>query len=249
MMRSSNPALSTDVFRSEGYAAVRAESMTIQGVVLKSLLLLLLVALSAGWTWMHFLKTGGNASSVTPWMLLGALGGMGAALVTIFKKEWAAYTAPIYALLEGFFIGAISAVFEAAYPGIVIQAIGLTFGTLFAMLAVYQMGLVRATEGFKMGVMAATGGIAIVYLVSIVLGFFGISIPGIFSNGWVGIGFSLFVVTIAALNFVIDFDFIEQGSRSGAPKYMEWYGAFALMVTLIWLYIEILRLLSKIRER
>lgn len=248
-MRSSNPALSTNSFRSVGYATSHSEAMTVQGVVLKSVMLLLLVALSAAWTWLHFLKSGSNPAAISTWMFLGVFGGLGAAIFTIFKKQWAPYTAPIYALLEGFFIGGISALFEASYPGLVIQAVGLTFGTLFAMLAVYQMGLVRATESFKMGVFAATGGIALVYIVSLVLGFFGVSIPGIFENGWVGIAFSLFVVTIAALNFVIDFDFIEQASRSGAPKYMEWYGAFALMVTLIWLYIEILRLLSKLKER
>ncbi len=249
MMRSSNPALSDDTFRSVGYPASRSEVMTTQGVVYKTLLMLLLVMLSSGWTWMHFIKSGNNPASIMPWLWGGSIGGLVVAMVTIFKKEWAAFTAPIYALLQGFFIGGISAVLNAAYPGIALQAAGLTFGTLFVMLAAYQSGIVRATEGFKMGVIAATGGIFVVYLASIILGFFGITIPGIFDNGWVGIAFSVFVVVIAALNLVIDFDFIEQSTRLGAPKYMEWYGAFALMVTLIWLYIEILRLLSKLRER
>lgn len=248
-MRSSNPALPADTFRSVGYASSSSQTMTVQGTVVKTLSLLLCVMLSAGWTWMHYVKSGSTPESVTPWMLLGVLGGLAMAVVTIFKKEWAGYTAPLYALLEGFFIGGISAIMDSQYPGLPIQAVALTFGTLFAMLAAYQIGIVKATEGFKMGVVAATGGIAIVYFAAIVLGFFGVTIPGIFGNGLIGIGFSVFVVIIAALNLVIDFDFIEQGARMSAPKYMEWYGAFALMVTLVWLYIEVLRLLAKLRER
>lgn len=251
MMRSANPALPANVFTSTrtGYRDTNVDVMTTQGVVVKTALLLLCVLVGAGWTWMSFFKSGGNAAAISPWMIGGAIGGFVAAIVTTFKKQWAPITAPIYALLEGFFIGGLSAILEASYPGIAIQAALLTFGTLAAMLAAYQGGFIRATENFKMGVMAATGGIAIVYLATIILGLFHIQIPGIFGNGLVGIGFSLFVCTIAALNLVIDFDFIEQGAKVGAPKYMEWYGAFALMVTLIWLYIEVLRLLSKIRER
>jgi uncharacterized YccA/Bax inhibitor family protein len=248
-MRSANPALPANTFTSPGYRTVGVDAMTVQGVVMKTALLLLCVMLSAGWTWMHFVKSGYNPAAVAPWMIGGVIGGLIVAGVTIFKREWSAITAPLYALLEGFFIGGLSAMLEVSYPGIAIQAATLTFGTLAAMLAAYQFGFVRATENFKMGIMAATGGIALVYLASMVLGFFGVQIPGIFGNGWVGIVFSVFVCVIAALNLVMDFDFIEQGARAGAPKYMEWYGAFALMVTLIWLYIEILRLLSKVRER
>ena len=145
--------------------------------------------------------------------------------------------------------GGISVVFEASYPGIVSQAIFLTFGTLGALLMAYRSGLIRATENFKLGVVAATGGIALVYLASMVLGFFGMSVPLIHSSGMFGILFSVFVVVIAALNLVLDFDFIEQGVERGAPKYMEWYGAFGLMVTLVWLYLEILRLLVKLNDR
>jgi uncharacterized YccA/Bax inhibitor family protein len=158
-------------------------------------------------------------------------------------------TAPIYAVLEGLFLGGISAIFEMSYPGIVIQAVALTFGTLFCLLAAYKSRLIKVTENFKLGIVAATGAICLIYLVSIIMGFFGASIPMIHSSGPLGIGFSLFVVTIAALNLVLDFDFIERGSEMGAPKYMEWYGAFGLVVTLVWLYIEILRLLSKLRRR
>ena len=151
--------------------------------------------------------------------------------------------------MEGFFLGAISVVYNHLYEGIVLQAVMLTMGTLFAMLMAYRTGLIKPTEKFKMGVVAATGGIAIVYLATIVLGFFNINIPLIHESGIVGIGFSLFVIVIAAMNLVLDFDFIETGVEQGAPKYMEWYGAFGLMVTLVWLYLEFLRLLSKLNSR
>lgn len=249
MIKSSNPALSGDTFTGLSYSANRADAMTIKGTVYKTILLLLLALLSAGWTWNKFYHAGGNASAVSIWMMIGAFGGFAVALVTVFKKEWAAVTAPLYAVLEGLFIGALSATLESAYPGIVIQAAGLTFGTLFAMLFAYQSGLIKATENFKLGVIAATGGIAIFYLVMMVLSFFGIQPSFMYGNSWLSIGISLFVVGIAALNFIIDFDIIEQGARSSMPKYMEWYGAFAMMVTLIWLYIEFLRLLSKLRSR
>jgi uncharacterized YccA/Bax inhibitor family protein len=183
-------------------------------------------------------------------MIGGIFGGFIVALVTIFRPNWAAITAPIYALLEGLALGGISAMFERTYPGVAIQAVGLTFGTLFVMLLAYKTGMIRATQGFKLGVIAATGGIALLYLVEMVLGgFFHIQVPAINGSGAVGIGFSLFVVIIAALNLVLDFDMIETGVQGGAPKYMEWYGAFGLMVTLIWLYLEILRLLGKMRRR
>lgn len=248
-MRSSNPALPTNTFSSLRYTAERGDAMTVQGTVYKTLMLLTLVILSAGWTWMKFYQSGGNAAVVAPWLMVGVIGGFVMALVTTFKKEWAAVTAPIYAVLQGLFIGAISAQLEMAYPGLVIQAAGLTFGTLFAMLVAYQSGWIRPTQKFKMGVMAATGGIMLVYLVAFVLSFFGIHASFLYGSSLLSIGISLFVITIAALNFIIDFDFIEQGANQNVPKYMEWYGAFAMMVTLIWLYIEFLRLLSKLRER
>lgn len=248
--RSSNPALPMNTFSSaRSYALDRSETMTVQGTVYRTVLLLLLVLLSAGWTWMKFYQSGGNAAVVTPWLGIGLLGGFLTAIVTIFKKAWAPVTAPIYALLQGLFIGGLSAQLETAYSGIVIQAVGLTFGTLFSMLFVYQTGLIKATENFKLGVFAATGGIAIVYLATFVLSFFGIQPSFMYSSSLLSIGISLFVIVIAALNFVIDFDFIEKGARHNVPKYMEWYGAFALMITLIWLYIEFLRLLTKLRER
>jgi len=169
-------------------------------------------------------------------------------MITVFKTQAAPYTAPIYALLEGLFLGGVSAMFEARMPGVAIQAVGLTFGTLFCMLAAYRSGLIKATEKFKLGVVAATGGICLLYVVNMVLGMFGRPIGFIHESGTVGILFSAFVVVIAALNLVLDFDFIERGAEQGAPKYMEWYGAFGLLVTLIWLYLEILRLLGKSRN-
>ncbi|MCE2983493.1 MAG: Bax inhibitor-1/YccA family protein [Parachlamydia sp.] len=247
-MRSSNPALLSNPFTGFGRFS-DTSVMTIRGTVNKTLLLLALVILPAALIWRSFYLSGQNPASIQIWMFGGLIAGFILSLVTVFKKDWAPITAPLYALAEGLFLGGISGIFENAYPGIVSQAVSLTVATLLVMLVVYKTGLIRASENFKLGVVAATGGIAIVYLVSIVLSFFGIQVPFVTGSGLFSILFSVFVVCIAALNFIIDFDFIEQGSRSGAPKYMEWYGAFALMVTLIWLYIEILRLLAKLNDR
>lgn len=249
MMKSSNPALGSNTFTGFGRTIDITNTMTIGGTINKTFILLLLVLLPAAWTWNLFINSGSNAAAVTPWMYGGLIGGFILSLVTIFKKEWSPYTAPLYSVMQGLFLGAISAFFNATYPGIVVQATTLTFATLFCMLGLYKSGIIKATENFKLGVMAATGGIAIVYFGAIILSFFGVNASFIYGNGLFSIIFSLFVVGIAALNFIVDFDFIEQGSRSAAPKYMEWYGAFALMVTLIWLYIELLRLLSKINSR
>ena len=167
----------------------------------------------------------------------------------IFKKTWAPFTVPVYALLEGLFLGGISRFFEDRFPGIASQAIILTLGILGALLLAYKSKLIKPTENFKLGIAAATGGIFLIYMINIIMGFFGSSIPMIHESGMIGIGFSVFVVIIASLNLVLDFDFIEQGVEQGAPKYMEWYGAFGLLVTLIWLYLEILRLLAKLQSR
>jgi uncharacterized YccA/Bax inhibitor family protein len=222
--------------------------MTINGTVHKTAFLLMLAMMPAMWVWSRFFETR-DPASVMPFILIGAIGGLVFAIITIFKRQWAPFTAPAYALLEGFFLGGISATFEARFPGIVIQAVALTFGTLFFLLFAYRSGLIRATENFKLGVMAATGGIFFVYLITFVLGMFGVRVGFIHESGLVGILFSLFVVVVAALNLVLDFDFIEKGAEHGAPKFMEWYAAFGLMVTLVWLYLEILRLLSKLQSR
>ena len=257
MIRSGNPALKESTFLDLGSGTVvsrDAGAMTLNGTVNKTGILLLLSVLTAAFAWTQSVVTGPDgtamvAPGVTIYALGGAIGGFILAMVTVFKKTWSPVTAPLYALVEGFFLGAISAVFELKYPGIVFQAVVLTFGTLGALLAAYRSGLIRATENFKLGVVAATGGIALVYLVSMGLRLFGKDIPLIHESGLVGIGFSLFVVVIAALNLVLDFDFIENATEKGAPKYMEWYGAFGLMVTLVWLYLEFLRLLSKLQSR
>jgi uncharacterized YccA/Bax inhibitor family protein len=253
MMRSGNPALKESTFLDLGSGAVvrgDGQAMTLNGTVNKTGFLLLLTVLTAAFAWNQIeIGPRGQVSGAGLYLWGGLIGGLIMSLVTTFKKEWSPITAPMYALLEGFFLGAISSIFEARFPGIVIQAVMLTFGTLFALLAAYRTGLIKATENFKLGVVAATGGIALVYLASIVLRMFNIEIPYIHQSGIIGIGFSLFVVVVAALNLVLDFDFIETGVEQGAPKYMEWYGAFGLMVTLVWLYIEFLRLLSKLQSR
>jgi uncharacterized YccA/Bax inhibitor family protein len=245
LMRTSNPALNEKAFK--GLVAA-GDAMTLQGTVNKTGLLLLCVVATAAWTW--GLAHSNTPETVYPWMAGGLIGGFVVALVTIFKKTWSPFTAPMYALLEGLALGGISAIFEKSYPGVAIQAVGLTLGTLFVMLLAYKTGMIRATQGFKIGVIAATGGIAVFYLIEMALSFFfHIQVPAINGSGFWGIAFSLFVVIIAALNLVLDFDMIETGVNGGAPKYMEWYGAFGLMVTLIWLYLEILRLLGKVRRR
>lgn len=249
--RSANPVLNKSTFTDFSMAREQSGTMTIQGTVNKAALLLLLVIASASYTWKMFFEAidGYGASVVMPWMIGGAIGGFIVALITVFNKKWVRITVPLYAVLEGLFLGGLSAIFEAQYPGLVIQAIALTFGVLFALLFAYKSGLIPVTQNFKLGIVAATGGIAVVYFLSFILGMFGINIGFIHSNGLIGIGFSLFVVVIAALNLVLDFDFIEKGAESGAPKFMEWYGAFGLLVTLVWLYIEILRLLAKLASR
>jgi len=245
--RSGNPALRNSTFKNEG--ATVDQVMTLQGTVNKTGILLALVVIGATYTWNLFFQDE-NPAAVMPIAIGGAIGGLVFALITMFKKEWAGVTAPVYAVLEGLFLGGISAIFEAQFPGIVIQATGLTLGTLASLLLLYKLGIIKPTENFRLMVVSATMGIGVLYLISFVMNMFGSGGIGfIHSNGLFGIGFSLFVVAIAALNLVLDFDFIEQGSEQGAPKYMEWFGAFALMVTLIWLYLEMLRLLSKLRSR
>jgi uncharacterized YccA/Bax inhibitor family protein len=245
--RTANPALNANTFTGLP-ATTRDDVMTLGGTVAKSTILLLVLLIAASFTWdMHF--GGATPEALAPWMWGGAITGFVLALITIFKKTWSPVTSPLYAAAQGLFLGAFSGYMESVFPGIVIQAIGLTFGTFAALLMAYASGLIKATENFKLGVVAATGGVALVYLVSIVMGFFGAGIPMIHDSGPVGIGFSLVVVVIAALNLVLDFDFIETGAEQGAPKYMEWYASFGLLVTLIWLYLEMVRLLAKLRGR
>ena len=239
-LRSGNPALQSSTFRSH-LTGTYDDKMTLSGTVNKTALSLVLVIISAGYSWgnpaMHGL--------VMPASIFGLI----LALATIFKPTISHITVPAYAVVQGTFLGVIPMIFEAQYPGIVVQAVFLTFGTLGSLLLAYMSGLIKATENFKLGVAAATGGIFFLYLINFIMGFFGSGVGIISGTNMMGILFSGFVVVIAALNLVLDFDFIEEGAEMGAPKYMEWYGAFGLLVTLIWLYLEILRLLSKLSSR
>ncbi len=259
MMRSGNPTLNDKIFSSETTSLMSDDAMTIQGTVNKTAILLFLLMITAYYTWNGMMSTftpdsygqavqGEGFSPI--WMAVGGIGGFVCAIVLMFKKTWAPILAPAYALLEGLLLGGVSAMYEIKFGGIVFQAVGLTFCILFSLLFLYKTGLIKATENFKLGIAAATGGIFVIYMIGFVMSFFGASIPMIHESGPIGIGFSVIVCAIAALNLVMDFDFIENASESGrTPKYMEWYGAFGLLVTLIWLYLELLRLLSKLQNR
>ena len=242
MIRSGNPALSTKTF--ENLTNTSSSVMTIDGTVNKTAISMAILLLAAYYTYSNAIMT---------FVLVGFIGGFILALVTIFKKEWAPTTVPIYALLEGLALGGISKIYANAFaPGIVPQAIMLTLGILFALLFAYKSKIIQATENFKLGVFAATAGIGVVYLISFFMSLFGgggLPVMNPANSSMISVGFSLFVVIIASLNLVMDFDFIEEGAAKGAPKYMEWYGAFGLLVTLIWLYLEIIRLLAKLNSR
>ncbi|MBC8308343.1 MAG: Bax inhibitor-1/YccA family protein [Pelagibacterales bacterium] len=241
-MRSGNPALSSKTF--ENLSTTSSDVMTLDGAVNKTAISMGILLFAAYYTY---------SNAIMDYILIGFIGGFVVALVTIFKKSWSPVTVPIYAVLEGLALGGISKMYADAFePGIVPQAIMLTLGILFALLFAYKTKIIRATENFKLGVFAATAGIGIVYLVSFFMGIFGsggLPVMDPTNSSMLSIGFSLFVVVIASLNLVMDFDFIENGAANGAPKYMEWYGAFGLLVTLIWLYLEILRLLAKLSSR
>jgi uncharacterized YccA/Bax inhibitor family protein len=235
-----------------GVERTRSTVTTVQGSVAKTFLLLAILSFTALWSWNAF----GTDSFPRALLPISALGGFVVAMITIFRPTAAPITAPIYAALEGVFLGAISKIYDIQYAarfegtgGIAIQAVMLTCGVLFVMLFVYGTGLVRVTAKLQAGIIAATGALALFYLVTMLLSLFGVHMPLIFSSSPLGIGFSLFVVGLAAFNLLLDFDFIEKAAYVGAPKYMEWYGAFGLMVTLIWLYLEVLRLLAKLSDR
>lgn len=252
-MRTSNPALNENVFSGVG-AIPSGEVMTIEGTVNKVGISLFLTILAACYGWMKVvpadLATGG--ASWQPILIISMLVGIGIAIALYFSPKMSPYLTPAYAITEGFLLGVISAITNSFYPGIVFQAVGLTFAVLFAMLMAYKSGLIRVTDRFRKVLFAATGGILLFYLASMGLSFFGINGPTSFlaGNSMMSIGFSLFVVGIASFNLTLDFDFIENAAASGrAPKYMEWYGAFGLLVTLVWLYFEILRLLMKLQSR
>ena len=251
-MASGNPVLRPNSFSG---LAVDGERMTVNGTIGKTAILLILLVVTAGWTWLRFdtaLAAGGaNAASaaVEPFMMGGLIAGLVLALLSVFVKRWIAITAPLYAIAEGFAVGGISALFDLRYPGIVTTAVALTFGVMAVMLFLYRSGIIKVTDKLRMGVVAATGGIMAVYLIDMVMGFFGAHMPLINSASPLGIGFSLLVVGIAAFNLLLDFDMIDRAAAAGAPRNMEWYGAFGLIVTLVWLYLEMLRLLSKLQRR
>ena len=246
-MRSANPAMKGKIFEKAGTAVAGSSTMTINGTINKIALMLLLVIAAAAYTWN--LVLGADPGRAGTLAITGAIGGLIMALVTIFRPRSSAITAPIYAILEGLFLGAISAIINAQYPGVAFQAVLLTIGTLFTMLFLYRSGRIRATPRFRRGVMMATGAVFFAYMISWIMSLFGMPMGFMHSAGPLGILINLVIIVIAALNLIMDFDFIEKGSQMEAPKYMEWYGAFGLMVTLIWLYIEFLRLLSRFSSR
>ena len=248
IFKSGNPVLSEKKFEGTVEGA-NQDVMTQSGTVNKFGMMMVLLLASSAFTW----KAAAEGKDIMSWMIGGAIGGLAIAIVLAFKPKWAAILAPLYALVEGLFVGGISAYYNSAFdayaPNIVMQAVGLTFGVVIAMFILYRTGVIKATQRFKSIVFAATAGIAIFYLLAFVLRFFAIEMPLIHESTTMGIIFSLVVVAAAALNLILDFDMIEQGAAMGAPKYMEWYGAFGLLVTIVWLYIEILRLLSKFARR
>ncbi|WP_315818428.1 Bax inhibitor-1/YccA family protein [Paraflavitalea speifideaquila] len=248
LFKSGNPALSEKIF-DKAIGTQHTDVMTVRGTLNKFGILFILVMATAGLAW----KMAADGVNIVPYMWGSLIGGLILALITIFKPQWAGWAAPIYALFEGFFLGAISSYYNFAFakiaPNIIIQAVGLTFGVVLAMFALYYFRVIQATERFKSVVITATAGIAIFYLISWILRMFGVTIPFIHEGSTIGIIFSLVVVGIAALNLILDFDMIEQGAQRGAPKYMEWFGAFGLLVTIVWLYLEILRLLAKLSDR
>ena len=238
-LRSGNPVLSKKTFSNTIFTD---NQMTIEGTVNKTAISLLLLVGTGYFTF----------DVISPVLLIGSgIGGFILAIITVFKKEWAPITVPLYAVLEGAMLGGISYMYNSLYDGIVTNAILLTVGILVSLLIAYRSGYIKATENFKLGIFAATGGIALVYFINFIMGFFGsgLGVMSINNSSILSIGFSIVVVIIASLNLVLDFDFIEEGAEKGAPKFMEWYGAFGLLVTLIWLYLEILRLLAKLSSR
>lgn len=247
IMRSSNPTMTGAIFDRATAVPGQTGAMTINGTINKVGIMVLLVLAGAAYTWN--MVVGENPAGARTYMMIGAIGGLITALITVFRPRSAAITAPVYAILEGLFLGAISAMINAQYQGIPFQAVILTIGTLFSMLFLYRSGRIRATPRFRRGVFMATGAIFFAYMISFIFSLFGVSLGYMHSAGPLGIIINLVVIGVAAMNLILDFDFIEKGSQAGAPKYMEWYGAFGLVVTLIWLYIEFLRLLSRFAGR
>jgi len=249
LFKSGNPTLSEKQFQQTTSGYNSYETMTVRGTMNKFGFLMLMVMAGAAFSWQAF----NEGKNITPYLLIGALGGLVVALVITFKKEWSGYLAPAYGILEGVFVGAISAyfnfLFHEKYPDIIMHAVLLTFAVAASMYLLYSLRIIKVTERLRSVIFVATASIAVFYLLTWILGFFGIHFAFLTTGSTFGIVFSLAVIGIAALNLLLDFDMIERGSEMGAPKFMEWYGAFGLLVTLVWLYLEILRLLSKLNDR
>jgi uncharacterized YccA/Bax inhibitor family protein len=265
--RNSNPALNDSAFErvvetEAGWAAgtqqmqdayavptgARSDTMTVNGTVWATAALLVLVILAGVWGWNQVDVTA-ESVSLPGWIFPVVLGALGVAILTIFKPDLARFTSPVYALLEGAFLGAISGLYNAAYDGIVIQAVGLTIGVFAVMLFLFATRIVKVTEKLRMGIVAATGAVMLVYVANLILSLFDAEVPFLHDTGPLGIGISLVIVAIAAFNLLLDFDFVERGVAAGAPAKMEWYAAFGLLVTIVWLYLELLRLLAKLQSR
>ena len=244
--RTSNPALNKHTFNStfKNNSLLLDNTMTIEGTVNKTALSLFLLVAAGYYTF-------SLGSEGFHWVMIGGIGGFIVAIVTMFKRQWSPITVPIYAILEGLMLGSISFIYGQMYDGLVFQAICLTIFILFSLLFAYRSKIIKPTQNFKLGLFAATGGVFLLYLFSFIASFFGVSVSILdpTNSSLFSIGASLLIVVIASLNLVIDFDFIEEGAEMGVPKYMEWYGAFGLLVTLVWLYLEILRMLAKLRNR
>lgn len=245
-----NPVMTDAAFQRAERLIDQPACMTVQGSVLKSAILVSIVILTGGFAWAQLASgaNGSNQSAAAGFMIGGLIGGLITSLIIFFSPKTSPFVAPVYAAFEGVFMGTLSALFEAKFPGIVLQAVGLSVGVLVMMLFLYGTGIIRVTEKFRLGVVAATGAVCLVYLVSMIGSLVGYPVPYIHSSGPIGIGFSVVVVIIAAINLLLDFDFIERGSKYQAPKYMEWYAGYGLLVTLVWMYLEILRLLAKLRS-
>jgi uncharacterized YccA/Bax inhibitor family protein len=270
--RNSNPALNEKAFQrvtetdpgwaaatqqlEDAYAApsatrgpvVGADTMTVNGTIWATAALLVLVVAAGVFGW-NSVTLDAETVSLPGWSLLVVFGALGVAMLTIFKPDLARVTAPVYALLQGAFLGAISGVYNAAYDGIVVQAVMLTIGVFAMMLFLFATRIIQVTDKLRMGIVAATGAVLLVYVVNLVLSLFGSSVGFLHDTGAIGIAISLVIVGVAAFNLLLDFDFVERGVAAGAPRKMEWYAAFGLLVTIVWLYIELLRLLGKLQGR
>ncbi len=242
LTNTSNPVFSEKTFN----AQIGAETMSVKGTLNKSIFLFLLLLITASLSW----RLASYDPELLPSLMIGAgILGFILAMITIFARKYAKFTAPLYAASQGFFLGAVSLMYSVVYSGIVLQAVLITFAITGVMLFLFRSGIIKVTNKFRSGVIIATGGIAVVYLLSFVLSFFGITIPYLHDGGPISIAISGFIIVIAALNLILDFNFIQEASDKGSPKELEWYAAFGLMLTLIWLYLEILRLLSYLNRR